>query len=136
MSLPLELFSLLGSVAILWLIGIAQTLETMRLHGISGAVGNRAELPATPSGYAGRLTRLGRNHVEGLAIFAPIVLACLALDVSNPYTQTGALMVLAGRILHAILYALGIPWLRSIVFVGLVDIGLFVLGFGLLSGLL
>jgi uncharacterized MAPEG superfamily protein len=71
-----------------------------------------------------------RNHVEGLALFAPLVLVADAAGVSNPWTQGAALFYLVMRLLHAGFYAGGITPLRSIswglgFFVGL---GAFVFG--------
>ena len=126
-----ELIALLGAAGLLWSLTIVQTIEHLRSHGVRYTVGNRKNFSEQPSGYAGRLHRLVRNHVEGMAVFTPLVFAVLMLDASDVYTQIGAQMVFGGWVLHALLYALGIPLLRLIVFIGLIDLGYVLIAFGL-----
>jgi uncharacterized MAPEG superfamily protein len=65
------------------------------------------------TGWAGRAERAHRNMLESLVLFAILVLAARALNISNGMTVLGAQLFFWGRVAHAALYIAGIPWLRT-----------------------
>lgn len=76
--------------------------------------------PELPS-WVKRCNRAHLNAVESLVPFAAIVLVAHAAGVSNATTALAASVFLYARITHAVVYWLGIPYLRTIVFsVGLI----------------
>jgi uncharacterized MAPEG superfamily protein len=67
------------------------------------------ELP----GWAGRAARAHRNMLENLVLFAILVFAARAANVSNAMTLLGAQLFFWGRLAHGIIYIAGIPWART-----------------------
>lgn len=98
-------------------------------HGFRWGLGPRDE-PRPPSMLQGRMNRIVANTIEGMVLFIPLVFIAYATGISTPLTQTGAVLFAAARIGFAIVYAIGIPVLRSVVWgVGLV--GLLMMAFDL-----
>ena len=65
-------------------------------------------------GVAGRLERALRNFVETFALFAAAVLAAHLTDTHNALTEWGARLYFWGRVAYVLLYASGVPLLRSL----------------------
>jgi uncharacterized MAPEG superfamily protein len=80
--------------------------------GLPRLAGNRESMPEM-SGWAGRAARAHRNMLENLILFAILVFAARLLNVSNAMTLLGAQLFFWGRLAHAIIYIIGIPWLRT-----------------------
>lgn len=110
-----ELWMLFGVTAILWAAILAQQLQLDITGGAKYALSNREQGHNFKGATAlsGRLTRNVRNHVEGVAIFAPLVLIAAIANVSNPWTQGAAIAYFITRLLHFVLYAAGITPFRS-----------------------
>ena len=134
--MTIELWALLGVAAVLWLAILVQQLQLDKVAGAQYALSNRDEGHRFDGATAltGRLTRLVRNHVEGLALFAPLVLIAAVADISNAWTQRTAMIFLVTRLLHFVFYAAGITPFRSFAWgIGFfIAIGGFV--FGLVTG--
>ncbi|HEY6981725.1 MAPEG family protein [Reyranella sp.] len=81
--------------------------------GLPALAGNRDELPVL-TGVAGRAKRAHLNMVENLVLFAALVLIAAAAGKANAATATGAAIFFWGRLAHAIIYLIGIPWLRTL----------------------
>jgi uncharacterized MAPEG superfamily protein len=90
--------------------------------GLPTAAGNQHDL--TPwTGWNDRLNRAIRNLIEAIAIFAPIVIAVQISGLNNETTAMGAQIFVIARIAHAVVYTLGVPWVRTAAwFVGVVGI--------------
>lgn len=110
----IELWALLGATLLLFLSIFIQQIAIDRSYGAKYAISNRAALPGESSALVERLTRLVRNHVEGLAVFVPLVAIAAIADISNSITQTAALVIVGARAAHFIFYAFGITPLRSL----------------------
>ena len=83
--------------------------------GIAWMRGNRdAPLDAPP--WVGRAVRAHANLVEGLAPFAILVLVAHVAGRANGWTALGAEIFLLARIAHFVIYAAGIPDLRTLAF--------------------
>lgn len=78
----------------------------------------------------GRLMRAQKNLFETLPLF---IAAVLIIHVTNSYSETtrlGAMLYLAGRVIYIPLYALGVPYLRSLVWLGsMIGLGLLIAAF-------
>lgn len=82
--------------------------------GLSTLAGNREGMPEL-KGWAGRATRAHRNMLENLVLFAALVLVAAIADKTNSTTLLGAQIFLYARIVYALVYIAGIPWLRTAV---------------------
>jgi uncharacterized MAPEG superfamily protein len=112
MRMTPELLYLLWSVALTAVLVVLATLGAMQQVGLPKLVGNRENMPEI-EGWAGRAERAHRNMLESLVLFAILVLAARALNVSNSLTVLGAQLFFWGRVAHAILYIAGITWVRT-----------------------
>jgi uncharacterized MAPEG superfamily protein len=112
MRMTPELLYLLWSVALTAVLVVLATLGAMQQVGLPKLAGNRENMPEI-EGWAGRAERAHRNMLESLVLFAILVLAARALNVSNSLTVLGAQLFFWGRVAHAILYIAGITWVRT-----------------------
>ena len=65
-------------------------------------------------GVAGRLDRALRNFVETFPLFATVVLVAHVSDTHNALTVLGAQLYFWGRLAYVLLYAAGVPVIRSL----------------------
>ena len=117
-----------GLCAIMWIPYILSRIQTW---GLVNAVGYPKDPPAEPD-WALRLTRAHANMVENLAPFAALVLVAQAAGAASAMTALGAAIFFWARVVHAVVYTLGIPWLRTLAFavswVGMVLIFVAIIG--------
>jgi uncharacterized MAPEG superfamily protein len=90
---------------------IAATGSFMKL-GLPMLAGNREGMPAM-TGWAGRAERAHSNMLENLVLFATLVLLVAVTNKSNPMTLLGAQLFFWARLAYAVVYLIGIPWLRT-----------------------
>lgn len=109
-----ELLALLGCTIILFVSVFAQQITIDRAYGAKYALSNRESAPEEPSPTVERLTRLVRNHVEGLAVFGSLVLIASISGVSNTATVYASAAIFVARALHALFFAFAITPLRSL----------------------
>ena len=107
-----ELMYLLWSVALTVVLVVVATLGAIQQVGLPKLAGNRENMPEL-QGWAGRAERAHRNMLESLVLFAILVLAARALNISNNLTVLGAQLFFWGRVAHAGLYIAGITWVRT-----------------------
>lgn len=93
--------------------------------GLPALTGNREGL-APYTGWVGRAQRAHHNMLENVVLFAALVLAAVAAQKTNSTTLAGAQLFLWARVAYAVVYLVGIPWLRTAIWlasvVGLVMI--------------
>jgi uncharacterized MAPEG superfamily protein len=82
--------------------------------GLGTLAGNREGM-AEIRGWGGRAARAHRNMLENLVLFAVLVLAAVIAGKTNSATLLGAQIFLCARIVYALVYIAGIPWLRTAV---------------------
>jgi len=80
--------------------------------GLPALAGNREGL-APCTGWAGRAQRAHRNMLESLVLFAALVLVAVAAQKTSSTTLAGAQLFLWARVAYALVYLVGIPWLRT-----------------------
>jgi uncharacterized MAPEG superfamily protein len=85
--------------------------------GLADTVGYPKNPPALPD-WAERARRAHMNMVENLAPFAALVLVAQASGRASTATAMGATIFFWSRIVHAIVFIAGIPWLRTLAFLG------------------
>ncbi|MGB3636216.1 MAG: MAPEG family protein [Rivularia sp. (in: cyanobacteria)] len=126
--MTIELWMLLGSVLLLFVLIMAQQLHVDLTIGPKYALSNREE--AKPStGMSGRIDRAISNLRENLLLFAPVVLVLAIAGISTGITKNGAIVFFVARIVHAVTYVLGITGVRSLAwFAGIVGIGMMLSG--------
>lgn len=108
-----ELYLLLWSAALTLVLAFVAVLGAMGQVGLPKLAGNREDMPEI-TGWAGRAIRAHRNMLENLILFAILVLTAKAVGASNATTVLGAQLFFWGRVAHAVIYLIGIPWLRTL----------------------
>lgn len=111
-----ELMYLAGVSLFTALLWIPYVLNRFVTWGIRDTVGYPAN-PKPLAPWAERTKAAHGNAVENLAVFAALVLAAQLAGVSTAVTAAAAMVYFWARVVHAIVYALGIPWLRTLAFV-------------------
>jgi uncharacterized MAPEG superfamily protein len=100
--------------AVLW---IPYVLERIRTWGLVDAVGYPANPPQQVP-WARRMKSAHANAVENLAVFATLVLIAELANVADGTTALAAAIYFWARLVHALAYTLGIPWVRTLGFFG------------------
>lgn len=99
--------------ALLW---IPYILNEVMVRGLGDAVGY-PENPKPLAPWAQRLKRAHYNAVENLVVFAALVLVASTAGIHTAAIATAAAIYFWARVTHAVVYTLGIPWLRTLSFV-------------------
>jgi len=81
--------------------------------GLPKLAGNREGL-AEMVGWAGRARRAHLNMIENLVLFAALVLIAGVAGKANATTAMGAMIFFWARLAYAVIYLIGIPWLRTL----------------------
>jgi len=100
--------------------------------GLPTLAGNRQGLPDIV-GWGGRARRAHLNMIENLVLFAALVLDAAAGGKANATTALGAAIFFWGRLAYAVIYLIGIPWLRTLAWFVSV-IGMAMIAWVLLAG--
>ena len=82
--------------------------------GLPMLMGNREDMPPIV-GWAGRARRAQLNMLEYLVLFAILVLVAQISGKTNAMTLLGCQIFFWARLVHAIVYIVGVPWLRTAV---------------------
>ena len=98
--------------AVMW---VPYILNTIIVRGLSDAVGY-PDNPQPLAPWAERLKKAHYNAVENLVVFAALVLVLNATQTSNATTVLACQVYFWARLMHALVYALAVPWLRTLSF--------------------
>ena len=111
-----ELFWLTLTVILTGLLWVPYTINRSQVRGLTGAMANpsRGDKPLAP--WATRLMFAHDNAVENLVIFAPLVLILNAADYSTQWTAVACAVFFWSRVVHVIVYTLGLPVFRTVAF--------------------
>jgi uncharacterized MAPEG superfamily protein len=90
---------------------IAVQGSTMQV-GLAKLAANREDL-APPTGWVGRAHRAHRNMLENLVLFASLVLVAQVAGKADVLALVGAQIFFWARLVYALIYLAGIPWLRT-----------------------
>ena len=114
MSPELKFLALVSVLtAVLW---VPYVLNEIMVRGLADAVGYpQSPKPLAP--WAQRLKSAHYNAVENLVVFAALVLVANAAGIHDPAIATAAAIYFWARLVHAVVYTLAIPWLRTLSFV-------------------
>ena len=110
-----------------WVLVLLASLIRARAWTPSGlmlAFGNRDKLPEA-SALAGRAERTARNTLENFVLFASIALAAHALSPANAQVAQGAQVFFIARLVFVPVYYIGLPFVRTAVWlVSVVGLGM------------
>ncbi|MGI8524677.1 MAG: MAPEG family protein [Pseudolabrys sp.] len=111
-----ELMWLTLTVILTGLLWVPYILDRIMVRGVMGAMANpsRHDKPQAP--WAQRLYFAHTNAVENLIIFAPLVLILDAQGHSTMSTALACAVYFWARVAHVIVYAMGVPVLRTLAF--------------------
>jgi uncharacterized MAPEG superfamily protein len=113
--MSIELQMLIWSIALgLVQAAIAATGMTGQ-RGLGWAASARDGTPTAMTGVSGRLERARANLLETFVFFAAAVLAGYVLQRHTPMTVLGAQLYFWSRLVYVPIYALGIPYVRTLV---------------------
>lgn len=117
MTLSSELHSLTLVVIATTLMWIPYTVARIWRRGLWAALANPDPSYSPDPAWAERARRAHANAIENLAVFAPLVLTFAMLGASTPATVLAAKVYLGARLVHYVVYAVGIPVVRTLAFV-------------------
>jgi uncharacterized MAPEG superfamily protein len=92
-------------------------MSRTRDFGPAWNAGPRDRDPGKVSPVTGRLLRAQANLFETLPLFAAAVLIAHVAGKEGPLTHWGAMLYFWGRVIYLPLYAAGVPYIRSLVWV-------------------
>ncbi len=98
---------------VLW---IPYTLDRIKVRGLMGAMANPSRDDKPQSPWAQRLYFAHTNAVDNLVVFAPLVLILDSIGHSTQSTIIACAVYFWARLAHAVIYAFGIPVLRTVAF--------------------
>lgn len=112
--MPVELQLLVWSAILALIQMIVAVLAAQSQVGLPMLASNRDTMPAL-TGWAVRATRAHLNMLESLVVFAVFVLVAQITGKLNATTALGAELFFWARLAYAVVYVIGIPWLRTLI---------------------
>lgn len=112
-----ELFYTALSAALTGLLWIPIIMNRLREMGVWPALRNPSPDIRPEAEWAWRLANAHRNAIENLSVFAPLAIIVHVLQAGSPLTAAAAAAFFWSRLAHAVIYAAGVPVLRTIAFV-------------------
>jgi len=111
-----ELTLLIWAIGLTFVQMLVAVSAAILQFGLPDFAGNRENLPPVTS-WAGRAQRAHHNMLENLVLFAVLVLAADITNKNNAMTGFGSQLFFWARAIYAIIYVIGLPWLRTGVWV-------------------
>ncbi len=115
-DMPRELFWLTLTAVMTGLMWIPYILDRIMVRGLKETMDNPRPGATPQSPWAMRAYFAHTNAVENLAVFATLVLIANALDISTRTTVIACAVYFWARLAHFLVYAFGIPVLRTLCF--------------------
>jgi uncharacterized MAPEG superfamily protein len=109
-----DLHLLVWSVVLTFVQMLVAVTATNTQIPLTTLVQNRENLPELTD-WAGRAQRAHRNMLENLPLFIGLVLVAHVAGRANPMTFLGAQLFFWARLVYAVVYVVGIPWVRTAV---------------------
>ncbi len=111
-----ELFWLTLTTTMTALFWVPYILNRMAENSVWGALRNPNFDEPPKAAWAGRMMHAHTNAVENLVIFAPLVLMLAITGTSTPATVGASMMYFFVRAAHFVVYSLGVPFFRTVLF--------------------
>jgi uncharacterized MAPEG superfamily protein len=116
MKMTPELYALTIMAFATVLMWMPYTLARIATRGLMATMANPdPSYPADPA-WAERARCAHANGIENLAVFASLVLVAAIVAVSTPATVLATKTYVIARLVHYVVYAAGIPVLRTLAF--------------------
>lgn len=115
--MAMDLKMLIASAVLTVLLALPYTIGFLFTRGLFVMAGNREDFPPG-TGWIGRSHRAHLNMVENMIPFAALVLAAAVSGQMDAWTALGAQVFFYSRVAHAVVYTAGIPWLRTLAYLG------------------
>ncbi len=112
-----ELFWLTLTVILTGVLWVPYVLDRCMVRGLWGAMDNPSPRSTPQSPWAQRLYFAHTNAVENLVIFATLVLILDSMGRSTESTAIACAVYFWARLGHAIVYTLGLPVVRTLIWV-------------------
>jgi uncharacterized MAPEG superfamily protein len=113
MSAELKYLTLVATLtALLW---VPYILNAIMVRGLVETVGYPTN-PKPLALWALRLKAAHYNAVENLAVFAALVLVAGVAGIHSAAIATAACVYFWARVVHAVAFMLGVPWVRTLSF--------------------
>lgn len=103
--------------ALTGLLWVPYVLNRFFVRGIIDTMGYPMN-PKSHAPWAERMMKAHTNAVENLVVFATLVLIAQAAGVAatNTVIATACMVYFWARVVHVVVYTLGLPWLRTLAF--------------------
>jgi len=111
--MSLDLKYLFFSVVLTFVQVLIAAAAANQAVGLPALAGNREGLPEM-TGFAWRAKRAHLNMVENMVLFTALVLIAAVAGKANAMTAMGALIFFWARLVYALIFLLGIAWLRTV----------------------
>jgi uncharacterized MAPEG superfamily protein len=111
-----DLFWLTAVLAATALMAFPYVLNRISVRGLWGTLKNPAPEDRPLAKWAQRAQHAHYNAIENLAVFAPTVLTVHLLKAGSALTSAACATYFSARLLHYLVYAAGIPALRTFAF--------------------
>jgi uncharacterized MAPEG superfamily protein len=112
-----ELMWLTYTVILTGVLWIPYVLDRAMVRGLMGSMANPSPALKPQSPWAQRLQAAHYNTVENLVVFAALVLILHAMNHSTESTILACALFFWARLAYVVIYAFGIPGLRTLAFV-------------------
>ena len=111
-----EIFWLVATIVMTAIFWLPYILNRIIEEGLMPTLQNPK--PETPpkAAWAARMIKAHSNAIENLVIFAPLVILVQITNSSNEITLMATQTYFYARLAHFIIYGLGIPYFKTIVF--------------------
>jgi uncharacterized MAPEG superfamily protein len=110
--MSLELTLLVWSVALTFIQMFVAVSGATLQFGLPELAGNREDLPPATS-WAGRAQRAHYNMLQNLVLFAVLILVTEITNKNSAMTGFGAQLFFWARVAYAVIYVVGLPWVRT-----------------------
>lgn len=111
-----ELFWLTLTVTMTALFWVPYIVNRMSEKGVLAALRNPNFDEPPKAAWAERMTHAHANAVENLIVFAPLVITLALTEISTPVTIKACQLYFFVRADHYVVYTLGIPFFRTVLF--------------------
>lgn len=111
-----EFFWLTLTIILTGVLWLPYVLDRIKVRGLMGAMANPSRGDKPQSAWAQRLYFAHTNAVDNLVVFAPLVIMLDSIGHSTPATVIACAVYFWARLVHAIVYTLGIPVARTLAF--------------------
>lgn len=115
--MSMDMKMLIASAVLTVLLALPYTTGFLFTRGLFVMAGNREDFPPG-TGWIGRAHRAHLNMVENMVPFTALVLGATAAGQADGWTALGAQVFFYSRVVHAVVYTLGVPWLRTLAYLG------------------